>query len=155
MNNGKTPKEGNGIETVAKSNAFLSKVLNSKDNTSAIVDCHANASAQNDTHSSDLFPIHTETMLQTHHVHNEMLSHYNHIVVGCFKDIFQTVDTNNLPAVVQGLKELHFTVSNRAPELSAHHGFPLELQQVSTKELPDFISACLHRTAANSTKHSR
>ena len=40
-------------------------------------------------------------MLQTHHAHNEMLSHYNHIVIGCFKDIFQIVGTNNLPAVLQ------------------------------------------------------
>ena len=46
-------------------------------------------SAQNDTYSSDLSPIHTETMLQTHHVCNEMLSHYNHIVVGHVKDIFR------------------------------------------------------------------
>ena len=70
-------------------------------------------------------------MLQTHCMHNEMLSHYNHIVVGCFKDIFQTVNTNNLPAVLQGLKELNFILANRAPELSAHCGFPLEPQQVS------------------------
>ena len=49
-----------------------------------IVNFHANVSAQNDTYSSDLSPIPTKTMLQTHHVHNEMSRHYNHIVVGCF-----------------------------------------------------------------------
>ena len=65
-------------------------------------------------------------MLQTHHAHNKMLNHYNHIVVGCFKEIFQEVDTNNLPAVLQALKELNFIVANRAPKLSAYYGFPLE-----------------------------
>ena len=72
-------------------------------------------------------------MLQTHHTHNEMLSHYNHIVIGCFKDIFQTVDTNNLPAVLQALKELNFILANRGPELSAHYDFPLEPWQVSAR----------------------
>ena len=38
-----------------------------------------------------------------------MLSHYDHIVIGCFKDIFQTVDTNNLSAVLQ------------APQGTQHH----------------------------------
>ena len=88
-------------------------------------------------------------MLQTHHVHNEMLSHYNHIVIGCFKDIFQTVGTSNLPSVLQTLKELNFILANRTPGLSAHYGFPLEPQQVSAKEVPDFVSAYLHRHAAN------
>ena len=100
-------------------NVFLGNVLHSKDNTSDIVDFHTNVSAQNDTHSSDLSPIHTETMLQTCHAHNGMLSHYNHIVIGCFKDIFQTVDTDNLPAVLQGLKELNFILANRALEISS------------------------------------
>ena len=83
-----------------------------------------------------------------------MLSHYNHIVIGCFKDIFQTVDTNNLSAVLQALKELNFILANRAPELSGHYGFPLEPWQVSDEEVPDFVSAYLHRPAANSTEHS-
>ena len=124
INNGKTCKEGNDIETIAKNNAFLGNVIHSKDNTSDIVDFHANVNLQNDTHSSDLLPIHTKTMLQTHHMHNEMVNHYNHIVVGCFKEIFQTVDTNNLPAVLQALKELNFILANRAPEISAHYGLP-------------------------------
>ena len=93
-------------------------------------------------------------MLQTHCTHNEMLSHYNHIVIGCFKDIFQTVDTNNLSAVLQAIKELNFILANRAPELSAHYGFPLEPQQVSTEEVPDFVSAYLHRPTANATEDS-
>ena len=55
-----------------------------------------------------------------------MLSHYNQIVIGCFKDIFQTEDTNNLSAVLHAHMELNFMLANRAPELSAHYGFPLE-----------------------------
>ena len=55
-----------------------------------------------------------------------MLSHYNHILIGCFKDIFQSVDTNNLATVLQALKELNFMLANRAPELEAYYGIPLK-----------------------------
>ena len=72
--------------------------------------------------------------------------------MGCFEDIFQTVDTNNLPAVLQALKELNFILANRAPESSAPYGFPLEPWQVSAEEVPDFISMYLHRPAANSAE---
>ena len=93
-------------------------------------------------------------MFPNHHACNEMLIHYNHILIGCFKDIFQTVDTNNLSAVLQALKELIFILANRAPELSAHYCIPLEPQQVSTKEVPNFVSAYLNRPTANTTEHS-
>ena len=33
-------------------------------------------------------------------IRNEMLSHYNRIVIGCFKDFFQSIDTNNLAEVL-------------------------------------------------------
>ena len=150
LNSGKTLKAGNDIDNVTKNNAFLGNVHNTSD----IVDFHTKVSAQNDTHSSDHSPIHTKTMLQTHRTHKEMLSHYNHIVIGCSKDIFQNVDTNNLSAGLQALKELNFILANRSPELSAHYGFPLEPQQISTEEVPDFVSAYLHRPAANSDEHS-
>ena len=55
-----------------------------------------------------------------------MLSHYNGIVIGCFKDIFQSVNTSNLAKVVQALKELNLVLANRAPELAAHYNMPLE-----------------------------
>ena len=48
-----------------------------------------------------------------------------------------------MPAVLQALKELN--LANWAPELSAHYGFPLEPKQVSTEEVPDFVSAYLSR----------
>ena len=89
-----------------------------------------------------------------HHVHNEMLNHHNHIVVGCLKEIFQGVDTNNLPTVLQALRELNFILANRAPELSAHYGFPLEPHQISAEEVPDFISAYLSRPATTAPIHS-
>ena len=82
-------------------------------------------------------------MLRTHHSHNEMLNFYNCIVVGCFKEGFQEVDTNNLQAVLQALKELNFILANRAPELSVHYSFPLEPHQISAEDIPDFVSAYL------------
>ena len=89
-----------------------------------------------------------------HHTHDEMLNHYNHIVVGCFKESFQGMDTNNLPAVLQALKELNFILVNIAPGLSAHYGCPLEPWQISAEEVPDFISVYLNRPVANPPEHS-
>ena len=93
-------------------------------------------------------------MLLIHHEHNKMLNHYNRIVMGCFKDIFQGVDTNNLPAVLQALKELNFILANRAPELSAYYGFPLEPCQISAEEVLDFISVYLSRPATTPLDHN-
>ena len=42
---------------------------------------------------------------------NEMLTHYNRIVIGYFKDFFQSVNTNNLAEVLQALKELNFMLA--------------------------------------------
>ena len=117
----KNSKMGNNVDNSAESNAFLSNIHNTSD----IVDLCANTSAQNDIHNSGLFPMHTETMFPNPHTCNKILSHYNCILIGCFKDTFQTLDTNNLYAVLQALKELSFTLANRAPELSAHYGIPL------------------------------
>ena len=83
-----------------------------------------------------------------------MLSHYNHILIGCFIDIFQSVDTNNLAAVLQALKELNFMLANRAPELAAHYGMPLEPHQVSAEEVPDFVNAYLNRPTTCNIEHS-
>ena len=96
----------------------------------------------------------SETMFPNPYTHNEMLSQYNHILIGCFQDISQTMDTNNLSAVLQALKELNFILANRAPELSAHYGISLEPQQVYAEEVPKFISEYLSRPTANTTEHS-
>ena len=81
-------------------------------------------SGQHDMHNSGLFP--TKIVSPNNCTQHEMLSHYNHILIGCFKDIFLTVDTNNLSAVLQVLKEFNFVLANRPPKLSAHYGIPLE-----------------------------
>ena len=51
-------------------------------------------------------------------VRNEMLTHSNRIVIGSFKEFFQSINTNNLAHVLQALKELNFVLANRAPELA-------------------------------------
>ena len=84
-------------------------------------------------------------MLRMHHAHKKMLNHYNCRVVGCFKEIFEVVDTNSLQAVLQALKELNFILANRSPKLSTHYGFPLEPHQISARDVPDFVSVYLSR----------
>ena len=59
-------------------------------------------------------------------VRNEMLTHYNRIVIGSFKEFFQSINTNNLAEVLQALKELNFILANRAPELASHYNMVLE-----------------------------
>ena len=84
-------------------------------------------------------------------VRNEMLTHYNRIVIGCFKEFFQSINTNNLAEVLQALKELNFMHANRAPELAAHYNMSLELCQITAEEVPDLVRAHLHcNTAYNS-----
>ena len=86
-------------------------------------------------------------------VRNKMLTHYNRIVIGCFKDFFQSIDTNNLAEVLQALKELNFMLANRAPELAAHYNMVLELHQISA-EVPYLVKAHLHHNAAYNLEHS-
>ena len=85
-------------------------------------------------------------------VQNEMLTQ-NRIVIGCFKDFFQSVDTNDLAEALQALKELNFVLANRAPELAAHYNIALELCQIST-EVPDLVKAHLHHATAYNPEHS-
>ena len=85
---------------------------------------------------------------------NEMLTHYNRVVIGSFKDFFQSVDTNNLAAVLQPLKELNFVLANRAPELAVHYNMTLEPCQISTEEVPDLVKAHLHCATAYNPEHS-
>ena len=118
-----------------------STFLNDVHNMSHLADFYANTRTQNDMHNSGSFP--TKTAFPNSHTHNEILSHYNYILIGCFKDIFQHVDTNNLSAVLQALKEHNCILANRAPELSADYGIPLQPQQVPAEEVPDFVSVYL------------
>ena len=83
-----------------------------------------------------------------------MLTHYNRIVIGCFKDFFQSINTNNLAEVLQALKELNFMLANRAPELAAHYNMTLELHQISAEEVPDLVKAHLHHATSYNPENS-
>ena len=73
----------------------------SEDNASDIADLYANDIVHHDMHDLGFFP--TKNIFPNCTCH-EMVSHYNCILIGCFKDIFQSVDTNNLATVLQALK---------------------------------------------------
>ena len=45
-------------------------------------------------------------------------------------------------------------LANRAPELAAHYSIPVEPQEVSAEEVPDFVNAYLYRPTGNTTEHS-
>ena len=148
-NDGNAENESNTIhnntnETSSKNEVFLNtrNIADQRDDNPDTADFHVNQGQQDDVQNS---PIHTETMLRTHHAYNEMLNHYHCIVVGSFKEIFQGVDTNNLQAVLQALQELNFILAKRAPKLSAHYGFLSEPHQISAEDVPDFVSAYLSR----------
>ena len=55
-----------------------------------------------------------------------MLTHYDIIVIGSFKEFFHSVNTNNLAEVLQTLKESNFMLANRVPELTLHYDMALE-----------------------------
>ena len=59
-------------------------------------------------------------------IKNEMLTHYNKIFIGSFKEFFQSIKTNNLAEVLQALKELNFILANRAQELPLYYNMPLK-----------------------------
>ena len=87
-----------------------------------------------------------------------MLTHYNRIVIGCFKDFFQSVNTNNLAEVLQALKELNFMLADKAPEQAAHYNMALEPHKISAVEVPDLVKTHLHHNPEHSIRgrpHSR
>ena len=108
-NDSNAENEGNTIqintnETSTENEVYLHtrNIADQRDNPDT-ADLHASQGQQEDTQNSKLSPIHTETMLRTHHAHNEMLTHYNCILVGSFMEFFQGVYNNNLQAVLQAL----------------------------------------------------
>ena len=86
-------------------------------------------------------------------VRNEMLMHYNRIVIGSFKEFFQSVNTKNLAEVLQALRELNFILANRAAELALHYNMELEPQQI-TAEVPNLVRAHLNCNTAYNPEHS-
>ena len=87
-------------------------------------------------------------------IRNEMLTHHNRIVIGSFKEFFQSVNTNNLAEVLQALKELNFVLANRAPELALHYNMALEPHQITAEELPNLVRAHLNHSTAYNLEHS-
>ena len=83
-----------------------------------------------------------------------MLTHYNRIVIGSFKEFFQSVNTNNLAEVLQMMKELNFKLANRAPELASSYNVPLEPQQITAEEVPDLVRAHLNHATVYNVEHS-
>ena len=86
-------------------------------------------------------------------VRNEMLTHYNRIVIGSFKEFIQSINPNNLAEVLQALKELNFVLANRAPELAAHYNMPLEPCQITAEEVPNLVRAHLYFNTAYNPEH--
>ena len=87
-------------------------------------------------------------------IRNIMLTQYNRIVIGSFKEFFQSVDMNNLSEVLQALKELNFMLANRAPELVSHYNMPVEPHQITAEETPDLVRAHLHHSSAYNPEQS-
>ena len=84
--------EASTIETIntihsGKSSEISNHVdTTSEDNASDLADIYAHESIHHDMHDPSFF--HAENIFPNCTC-NEMLSHYNHILIGCFKDIFQ------------------------------------------------------------------
>ena len=112
---------------------------------SDLVDMSSNA-VHHETHNNLSIP---ENLFQDS-VRNEMLTHYNRVVIGSFKEFFQSINMNNLAEVLQALKELNFGLANRAPELTLHYNMALEPCQITAEEIPDLVRVHLnHNTAYN------
>ena len=87
-------------------------------------------------------------------VTNEMLTQYNCIVIGSFKEFFQHVNMNSLAEVFKALRELNFVLANRAPELASYYNMELEPRQITAEEVPDLVRAHLNRNTAYNTEYS-
>ena len=85
---------------------------------------------------------------------NEMLTHYNRIVIGSFKKFFQSVNINNMAEVLQALKELNFMLANRALELASYYNMVLEPYQITAEEVPDLVRAHLNCNIAYNAEHN-
>ena len=79
-----------------------------------------------------------------------MLTQYNHIEKGSFKQFFQHIDMNNLAEVLKALRELNFVLANRVPELASYYNMELEPRQIPAEEVPNLVRAhCNQNTAYN------
>ena len=83
-----------------------------------------------------------------------MLTHYNRIVIGSFKEFFLSINTNNLAEVLQALKELNIMLANRGPELAAHYNMVLEDVKLQQKKFLNLLGVHLHHRTAYNPEHS-
>ena len=142
------------IETIHTTNGNIGMNISTSAETIQDVSDLANLSADISIHHDVCdTPSHHGDLFQNSTC-NEMLTHYRRIVIGCFKDFFQSVNTNNLAEVLQALKELNFVLANRALELAAHYNMMLELCQISAEEVPELVKAHLHHATAYNPQHS-
>ena len=75
-----------------------------------------------------------------------MLTQYNCIVIGSFKEFFQHIDTNILAEVLKDLRELNFVFANRAPDLTSYYNIELESRQITAEEVPTLSELTSIRT---------
>ena len=152
----KSATEALNIEAIHTDNA--SKGMSLSTSTDTIQEVNASNFANLSTDISILHDAHDTPSLHgglfQNSTCNEMLTHNNRVVIGCFKDFFQSVDMNNLTEVLQALKELNFVLANRALELAAHYNMTLEPCQISAEEVPGLVKAHLHHTTAYNPEQS-
>ena len=87
-------------------------------------------------------------------VRNEMLTQYNHIVIGSFKEFFQHINMENLAEVLKALRELSFILANRAPELASYYNMELEPRQITVEKVPKLVRAHLNQNTVYKAKYS-
>ena len=135
--------------------SYNSKILNvsmdtiPKADASNFADVNTNAE-QGNMHDS-LSP---HEILYEDSIRNTMLTEYNQIVIGSFKEFFQSVDMNNLSEVLQTLNELNFMPVNTALELACHNNMPLEPHYITAEEVPNLVRAHLHHSSAYNPENS-
>ena len=83
-----------------------------------------------------------------------MLTQYNHIVIGSFKEVFQHIDMNNLAEVFKALRELNFVLAKRAPELASYYNIELEPRKITAIEVPNLFRAHLNQNTAYNAEYS-
>ena len=82
-----------------------------------------------------------------------MLTHYNCIIIGSFKEFFQHVNMNNIAEILKALRELNFILANRAPELALYYNMELQPRQI-TVEVLDLVRAHLNCNTAYNAEYS-
>ena len=136
-------------------------------NTDIKVELNVSSDTTTDVDMSDFEHLHTgKVPPKLHHnpsphenlfsgtVRNELLTQYNCIAIGSFKEFFQHIDMNNLAEVLKALRELNFVLANRAPELASYYNMELEPRQITAEEVPNLVRAHLSQNTAYNAEYS-